>query len=181
MRIIYSNKTVSTTILTALLITGFIIIQPLHIHAQKEIATNIPDPIKVTKCQVVNPPTDPIDMNTVIFKDVAKTIHVEKEIFKCIIKNDTPVIAVVSLFTELFEKMKNQSTLNKKTVETVTCVKGYNGTVSYCDSKKIPISNEYPFAVDCDPLNLRTLNIMSLIEMETVVSSNGISKTVEAE
>ena len=77
--------------------------------------------------------------------------------------------------------MKNQSTLNKKTVETVTCVKGYNGTVSYCDSKKIPISNEYPFAVDCDPLNLRTLNIMSPIEMETVVSSNGISKTVEAE
>ena len=180
MRIIYSNKTVSTTILTTLLITGFIIIQPLHIHAQKEIATNIPDPIKVTKCQVVNPPTDPIDMNTVIFKDVAKTIHLEKEIFKCITKNGAPVIAMVSLFTELFENMKNQSTLNK-TVETVTCVKGYNGTVSYCDSKKIPISNEYPFAVDCDPLNLRTLNIMSPIEMETVVSSNGISKTVEAE
>ena len=87
---------------------------------------------------------------------------------------------MVSLFTELFENMKNQSTLNK-TVETVTCVKGYNGTVSYCDSKKILISNEYPFAVDCDPLNLRTLNIMSPIEMETVVSSNGISKTVEAE
>jgi hypothetical protein len=69
-------------------------------------------------------------MNTVIFKDVTKTIHVEKEIFKCITtKNGAPVIAVVSLFTELFEKMKNQSTLNKKTVETVTCVKGYNG---YC-------------------------------------------------
>jgi hypothetical protein len=76
MRIIYSNKIISTTILTALLITGFIIIQPLFIHPQKETATNIPDPIKVTKCQVVNPPTDPIDMNTVIFKDVTKTIHV---------------------------------------------------------------------------------------------------------
>lgn len=76
MRIIYSNKIVSITILTALLITGFIIIQPFDIHAQKETATNIPDPIKVTKCQVVNPPTDPIDMNTVIFKDVTKTIHV---------------------------------------------------------------------------------------------------------
>jgi len=181
MRILYSNKIISTTILTALLIlTGFIIIQPLQIQGQKEIATNIPDPIKVTKCQVLNPSTDPIDMNTVIFKDIAKTIHVEKEVFKCKTKNGALVIAMVSLFTELVENLRTQSTLNK-TVETVTCVKGYNGTVSYCDSKKIPISNQYPFAVNCDPLNLRILNITSPIEMETVLSSNGISKTVEAE
>ena len=84
MRILYSHKIIYTTILTALLvITGFIIIQPLQIQGQKEIVKNIPDPIKLTKCQIVNPPTDPIDMNTVIFKDIAKTIHVEKEIFKC--------------------------------------------------------------------------------------------------
>ncbi|HJT85812.1 MAG TPA: hypothetical protein VJ697_15120 [Nitrososphaeraceae archaeon] len=38
-----------------------------------------------------------------------------------------------------------------KTVETVTFVKGYNDTVSYCDSKQIPISDQYPFAVNCDP------------------------------
>ncbi len=181
MRILYSNKIISITILTALLIiTGFIIIQPLQVQGQKEIATNIPDPIKVTKCQIVNAPTDPIDMNTVIFKDIAKTIHVEKEIFKCITKNGAPVVAMVSLFTEIFENLRTQSTLNK-TVETVTCVKGYNGTVSYCNSTQIPISREYPFAVSCDPLNLRILNISSPIEMETVVSSNGISKTVEAE
>jgi hypothetical protein len=181
MRILYSHKIIYTTILTALLIiTGFIIIQPLQIQGQKEIASNIPDPIKVTKCQVVNSPTDPIDMNTVIFKDITKTIHVEKEIFKCKTKNGALVIAMVSLFTELFENLRTQSTLNK-TVETVTCVKGYNGTVSYCDSKKIPISNQYPFAVGCDTSNLRILNNTSPIEMETVLSSNGISKTVEAE
>jgi hypothetical protein len=181
MRILYSNKIIYTTILTSLLIiTGFIIIQPLQIQGQKEIATIIPDPIKLTKCQIVNPPTDPIDMNTVIFKDIAKTIHVEKEVFKCKTKNGALVIAMVSLFTELVENLRTQSTLNK-TVETVTCVKGYNGTVSYCDSKKVPISNQYPFGVGCDPLNLRILNITSPIEMETVVSSNGISKTVEAE
>ena len=45
---------------------------------------------------------------------------------------------MVSLFTELFENLRTPSTLNK-TIETVTCVKGYNGTISYCDSK-IPIS-----------------------------------------
>src|SRR5215212_2547704 len=136
MRILYSNKIIDTTILTALLvITGFIIIQPLQIQGQKEIVKNIPDPIKLTKCQIVNPPTGPIDMNTVIFKDIAKTIHVEKEIFKCITKNGAPVVAMVSLFTELFENVRTQSTLNK-TVEAVTCVKGYNGTVSYCESNQ---------------------------------------------
>ena len=181
MSILHSHKIIYTTILTALLIiTGFIIIQPLQIQGQKEIIKNISDPIKLTKCQIVNPPTDPIDMNTVIFKDVAKTIHVEKEIFKCKTKNGALVVAMVSLFTELFENIRTQSTLNK-TVEAVTCVKGYNGTVSYCESNQIPITRQYPFTVSCDPLNLRILNISSPIEMETVVSSNGISKTVEAE
>ena len=111
-------------------------------------------------------------MNTIIFKDIVKTIHVEKEIFKCKTKKGALVIAMVSFFTELLESMRTQSTLNK-TVETVTCVKGYNGTISYCHSKNIPISKQYPFAVGCNPLNLRLLNITSPIKMETVVSSNG--------
>jgi hypothetical protein len=174
------NKLISTIILTTLLITGFIIIQPLHIQAQKVPVIKIPAAIQVTKCQIVNPPTDPIDMNTITFKDIAKTVHVEKEIFKCITKNGAPVITMVSLFTELFENLQRQSTLNK-IVETVTCVKVYNVTISYCDSKKIPISNQYPFSVSCDPSKLNILNITSPIEMETVVSSTGIVKTIEAE
>ncbi|HJT85813.1 MAG TPA: hypothetical protein VJ697_15125 [Nitrososphaeraceae archaeon] len=101
------NKIISTIILTALLITGFIIIQPSHIQAQKETAINIPLAIKVTKCQIVNPPTNPIDMNTIIFKDIAKIVHVEKEVFKCITKNGVPVIAMVSLFTEQFENLRS--------------------------------------------------------------------------
>ena len=72
------NKIIATIILTALLITGFIIIQPLHIQALKETAINIPAAIKVTKYQIVNPSSDPIDMNTIIFKDIAKTVNVEK-------------------------------------------------------------------------------------------------------
>jgi hypothetical protein len=151
------------------LITGFLIFHPIQAEATI-----------VSRCQVVNPPTDPIDMNTVSFKEFVKTVHIEKEIFQCVTNNGAPVIVVVSLFTELFESIRTKSTLNK-TVETVTCIKGYNGTISYCDSKKIPISKQYPFAVGCDAINLRILNITSPIEMETVVGSNGISKTVEAE
>ena len=82
-------------------------------------------------------------MNTIIFKDIVKTIHVEKEIFKCKTKNGALVIAMVSLFTELLESMRTQSTLNK-TVETVTCVKGYNGTIYYCHSKTFLFQNNIP-------------------------------------
>jgi hypothetical protein len=42
-----------------------------------------------------------------------KTIHVEKEIFKCITKNGAPVIAVVSLFTEIFEKVSSGKVIKK--------------------------------------------------------------------
>ena len=82
MRIIYSNKIVSITILTALLITGFIIIQPFYIHAQKETATNIPDPIKVTKCQVVNPPTDPYRYEHCYFQGCYKNYSCLKRNFQ---------------------------------------------------------------------------------------------------
>jgi len=80
------NKLISTVILTTILITGFLIIQPLHVQAQKGPVIKIPAA------------TDPLDMNTITFKDIAKTVHVEKEIFKCITKNGAPVITMVSAF-----------------------------------------------------------------------------------
>jgi hypothetical protein len=170
---ISSRKTnyrfVHTLILTTILITGFLIFHPIQAEATI-----------VSRCQIVNPPTDPIDMNTVSFKEFVKTVHIEKEIFQCVTNNGAPVIVVVSLFTELFENMRTLSTINK-TAETVTCIKGYNGTISYCDSKQIPIIDEYPVRANCDPNSLRTLDIMSPIEMETIVDSEGISKTIEAE
>ena len=100
-------RIVSPIILTIVVITGIIILQSLEVEAQKETARNTPDAIKVTKCQVVNPPSDPVDMNTIIFKDIAKIVHVEKEVFKCITKNGVPVIAMVSLFTEQFENLRS--------------------------------------------------------------------------
>ena len=82
------------------------------------------------------------------------------------------VIALVSIYTELFENMRTLKPLNKM-VEAVTCVKGYNGTVSYCNSKSIPISNQLVY-LNCDPKVLRVLPLSLPIEMETVVSSAGI-------
>ena len=50
---------ISTVFLTTILISGFIIFQPLQINAQNKTATIIPDAIKLTKCELATPPTDP--------------------------------------------------------------------------------------------------------------------------
>jgi hypothetical protein len=131
-------------------------------------------------------------MNTVIFKDIAKTIHVEKEAFSCKTKSGALVIALVSLYTELFTNMRTLHPSNK-TVESDTCVKGYNGTVLWCHSShqeegiNVEVNHTgftppgFPLGAACDPISLRTQPVPSPIEMETVVGTNGIVQTIEAE
>ncbi len=172
----------------SLLISSLMIFHIPFSWAQKESdmtktspSSAIAPQIRISDCQPMKPLADPVDMNTIIFKDIAKTIHVEKEILNCKIQTGGSVLAMISIFTELFENVKTQSSLNK-TVEAVTCIKAYNGTVLWCQSKNIPITNEYPLsAINCDPQNLKIQNQPSPIEMETVVGPNGIVKTVEAE
>ena len=130
--------------------------------------TSIPASLSLINCSLGKPPADPIDMNTVIFKDIAETVHVEKEIFTCKARIGASVIALVSIYTELFENMRTLKPLTKM-VEAVTCVKGYNGTVSYCNSKSIPLANQLVY-LNCDPKVLRVLPLSLPIEMETVVS-----------
>jgi len=141
--------------------------------------TPIPDALSLVNCSLGKTLSDPVDMNTVVFNDTAKTIHVEKQIFACKTKNGASVIALVSIYTEVFENMRSLKSLNK-VVEAVTCVKGYNGTVSYCKSKSIPLVNNLVY-LNCDPKVLRALPLSLPLEMETVVSSQGIAKTVESE
>ena len=197
-----AQKLQSIVIVSALLASVLTFLHPSELLAQDQSSnpsSSLPSPSSSTipssralvNCSVATPFIDPVDMNTVIFKNIAKTIHVEKEAFKCKTKSGALVIALVSLYTELFT---NMSTLHpsKKTVESDTCVKGYNGTVLWCHSSHqeegirvldytfgYPPKN--PLGAACDPISLRTQPVPSPIEMETVVGTNGIVQTVEAE
>ena len=196
-----AQKLQSIVIATALLTSVLTFLHPTELLAQDQSSnpssslpspssSTIPPSLALVNCSLATPFIDPVDMNTVIFKDIAKTIHVEKEAFKCKTKSGALVIALVSLYTELFT---NMSTLHpsKKTVESDTCVKGYNGTVLWCHSShqetEIGVGGirpelEFgPLATACDPISLRTQPVPSPIEMETVVGTNGIVQTVEAE
>ena len=196
-----AQKLQSIVIVSALLASVLTFLHPSELLAQDQSSipssslpspssSTIPPSLALVNCSVATPFIDPVDMNTVIFKNIAKTIHVEKEAFTCKTKSGALVIALVSLYTELFT---NMSTLHpsKKTVESDTCVKGYNGTVLWCHSShqetEIGVGGirpelEFgPLATACDPISLRTQPVPSPIEMETVVGTNGIVQTVEAE
>ena len=197
-----AQKLQSIVIASALLTSVLTFLHPTELLAQDQSSnpssslpspssSTIPPSLALVNCSLATPFIDPVDMNTVIFKNIAKTIHVEKEAFKCKTKSGALVIALVSLYTELFT---NMSTLHpsKKTVESDTCVKGYNGTVLWCHSShqetypgvgglRPELEFEYPLATACNPISLRTQPVPSPIEMETVVGTNGIVQTVEAE
>lgn len=188
LRVSKSLKGFCALITISLLMSSLTIFHASYSWAQNEsvMTSTMPSPaidpqLRITNCQPMKALVDPVDMNTIIFKDIVKTIHIEKQILNCKIQIGGSVLAMMSIFTELFENLKTQSSLNK-TVEAVTCVKAYNGTVLWCQSKKIPITNEYPLSgINCDPQNLKIENQSSPIEMETVVGPSGIVKTVEAE
>ena len=200
-----AQKLQSIVIASALLTSVLTFLHPTELLAQDQVSipstpspspssssSTIPPSRALVNCSLATPFIDPVDMNTVIFKDIAKTIHVEKEAFTCKTKSGALVIALVSLYTELFTNMSTLHPSNK-IVESDTCVKGYNGTVLWCHSSHqeegIPVVLNhtgmslpgYPLEAACDPISLRTQPVPSPIEMETVVGTNGIVQTLEAE
>jgi subtilisin len=125
-------------------------------------------------------PDDPIAMNTVTGKKgttpVAKTIHVEKESFNCLLLGDgSPVIVDVALFAEIFDNMATKSIM-KKQAESVRCMKNIDGTVIGC-SKSTPSQDSLAVS------NCSKEFLSHPEEMNTVVSptSKNIVKTIDAQ
>lgn len=132
----------------------------------------------------------PIEMNTVVVRNLVKTIKVEKEIFFCDTNADGVPDRIVDLqiFTKIAERIRpalavgappiTQFPIVSKTFEVVTCVKDIaDPTAVKCQSEEPPASlpvqpppqNVPPRPVPKDP-----------IEMNTVVVGN-IIKTVKAQ
>jgi hypothetical protein len=163
-------KSLATTIIAILVITAFILVQPIQTWAQQ------PQFPTLTGCTLgLVQPTDAIDMNTVVSKTAVKTVHVEKEIFRCEIPNIPGLTIVdVSIYTEIIEDLSAFPTVKSNTAfEVITCVKNDNGNVIACKNT-IPSTAEP--ALSCKPST-----VAFPIEMNTIVASNGIVKTVEAQ
>ena len=162
-------KPVAVTTISILVVVAFILLQPTHIRAQQPFPT-------LTGCALAQvQPTDAIDMNTVVFNTTAKTVHVEKEIFRCEIPNIPGLTIVdVSIYTEIIEDLIHFPTVSPTTTfEVITCVKNDNGQVVAC-------KNTIPSAIE-PKLSCKPSIVAFPMEMNTVITSNGIAKTVDAQ
>jgi hypothetical protein len=152
--------------------TAYILLQPMQQISAQQIPANI------GACRVsLTPPTDATDMNTVIIGSKVKTIHVEKEVFDC--QSPTAYIVDVSIYTEILENLATYPNVaSNKTFEAITCVKEANtGNVVGCQKSSIPSSTTtLPTLYSC-----KSNTVGFPIEMNTVVGSNKIVKTVEAQ
>jgi hypothetical protein len=159
---------VAIVLTTLLILTGpLVFVQPIQkAHAQQP-------PCSLSQVQ----PTDPVDMNTVVFKTMAKTIHVEKEVYtNC--RGIIPTVLDVSTYTELREDLSSfPNVVPKVSFEVITCSKNIAfGSPGGCQQIIPSTTNTMPNASAC-----KQVNIAFPIEMNTITSPNGIVKTVESE
>jgi hypothetical protein len=168
----FSNRQKGLLSVTIIVISSLLLLIGLYLSdpIQKTFAQQ--PPCNLSKVQ----PLDPVDMNTIAFKTLTKTIHVEKELYdNC--KGVVPSVLDVSIFTELKENLTNfPKIVSNVSFELVTCGKtSTSGSPAGCQ-QGIPITNPMPRATEC-----KQVNIAFPIEMNTVNTDNGIIKTVESE
>jgi hypothetical protein len=118
-------------------------------------------------------------MNTVSYKSMVKTVHVEKEFFNCntVGTIPQPIIAMVSIYTELFENVSSGTLVKTNMIE--TCEKQLNGTFLGC-TITVPSTALQPIK------SCTTQPLFAPVRMNTVVatgptSNPNVAETIEAE
>ncbi len=84
-------------------------------------------------------PEDTVSMSTVKNGNIAKTVHVEKELFRCFTEQGGIRLAVdVTVFVEIFENLSTKEILSKQ-AQVITCLKlPETAAVLDCESKPVP-------------------------------------------
>ena len=174
--------------ITMSIIIAFILLQPMQMWAQPG-SNNEQQNIGISSisdiaCKI-DPsaqPMDPVDMNTVLFKEIAKTVHVEKEILFCKTQQGLPIVLDFNIYTEIIENITRPGAeALKKSFELVTCAKSLGGTILGCVPREIKPNVPLPQNLTC---TIQKPPISFPIEMNTVVGSVDVGpfvKTAEAE
>lgn len=173
----------------AILVTAFVLVQPM----QATVAEVSIEEIVLTNCEYNDnrdtwapanerQPDDPVSMNTVVINGnnnngggVAKTIHAEKQIFRCDTnQGELDVIVDLTIVAEIYENMTLVGGLPqppiRKQAEAITCIKGATTTVVYgCTWKKIPIGNT-PVSV-CEELAVSHPQEMNTVNRKKIVKT----------
>jgi hypothetical protein len=166
----------STIGLSAMLVMGFVLVQPT---VQTAYAVGIEGLPSYDDCgdRDLSEIEDPISMNTVRNKDIVKTIHAEKEVFDCrLTQGDLEVIVDLTTYLEVYENITSQEVIETNAIST-TCIKdALTATVIDCESKDISTSPVF-VGSECreavpGPSHTQEMN---------TVNKGKLAKTVEAQ
>lgn len=186
--IILKSRRIIANVITIQLMATFILLHPMELLAQP--VSPIPTP---SDCHLSY--TNPIAMNTVISsspsgggeggngpREVAKTIHVEKETFVCpqaLFDQDIYVKKIEDLSDGIPIPLKGNTTY-----EVVTCAKdSHTGDVMGCEDK-IPNNSSAPISGSCQQGPWGKVQLTDPLQMNTIVAPyayGNIIKTVEAQ
>jgi len=184
-------KKYSGIALGIVLVTAFVLVQPTLQTSYAQVS-DLGAPAFEECTFVVDPagaknhgqPADPLSMNTVRVKDVAKTVIAEKEIFKCdVVQGGQDVIVDVTIYAEIYENMTSKSIIAKQ-ARVVTCVKldvtgaDGGGILVGCDTYK-PLTDFIPVSF-CFELTGFAGYLLLPQEMNTVNKGNTV-KTIEVQ
>ena len=177
--------------LGAVLIMAFVLVQPTMNQANAVGVEGLPSYDKCISVDQLEEDTvseDPISMNTVRSGNIVKTVHAEKEVFRCLLdQGNLPVIVDVTTYVEIYEDIVDREVIKTSALVT-TCLKepgplragGGGATVIDCESYT-PSSDPVPVSDTClEPPEGSFSSLTHPQEMNTV-NKGSIAKTVEAQ
>jgi len=166
----------SAITLGIVLATAFVLVQPTMQTSYAQVVDEGAPAFDNCFFSPRDQPDDPLAMNTIRNKDVAKTVIAEKEIFRCeTVQGDIPLIVDVTSFAEILENMTSKTIISKQ-AHVITCTKldvrfhdliyydraAGDGSVVGCDvyvpkTDFVPVSDCWEQSID-HPQEMNTVN-----------------------
>lgn len=105
------------------LVTAFVLVQPTLKTSYAQVNDEGAPAFEYCSFYGESQPDDPLGMNTVRVNSIAKTIIVEKEVFKCdTVQGDIGLIVDVTTVAEILENMTSKTIISKQ-AHVITCAK----------------------------------------------------------
>ncbi len=106
-----------------IMVTAFVLVQPTLQNTYAQVNDEGAPAFEDCSYYGEDQPEDPLGMNTVRVNSIAKTIIVEKEVFKCdTVQGDIPLIIDVTSVAEILENMTSKTIISKQ-AHVITCAK----------------------------------------------------------
>lgn len=163
--------------IAAIMATAFVLVQPAMQASNAELSSEGLPVGGYDDCVLREGfPDDPISQNSVRNGHIVKTIHAEKEIYKCfLVQGNIPVIVDLTTFIEVYENITAREVIETNFIS-VTCLKDEpTAALIDCESDEDIPKDIVPVGSSCTEIDINFPQ-----EMNTV-NKGKIAKTIETQ